>query len=177
MIVPVSVGPLMTHRSKQWRVVGDTSRTEGSIKGSIPTPRCGSCKWTRKKKLRFAGLLQSPLPDSNRRPPPYHAIQMAAGGNRAQRSRASSSRFRACGGRTFATDCAPSVPYLFHGNWPKPAVSSPVTPDCALGTSTLAQTRPTTLVESRSSSLRRRPLSRARGNRDKPHLCAGFTLK
>src|SRR5207253_8280453 len=42
---------------------------------------------------------------------------------------------------------------------------------------TLAQTRPTTLVESRSSSLRRRPLSRARGNRDKPHLCAGFTLK
>jgi hypothetical protein len=25
--------------------------------------------------------------------------------------------------------------------------------------------------------LRRRPLSRARGNRDKPHLCAGFTLK
>lgn len=29
----------------------------------------------------------------------------------------------------------------------------------------------------RGVELRRRPLSRARGNRDKPHLCAGFALK
>jgi hypothetical protein len=65
--------------------VGDTSRPEGSIKGSIPTARCGSCKWTRKKKPRFAGLLQSPLTDSNRRPPPYHGTSQATGGNRSQR--------------------------------------------------------------------------------------------
>jgi NADP-dependent 3-hydroxy acid dehydrogenase YdfG len=44
---------------------GDTSRPQGSI----TTSRCGSCKRTRRKKPRFAGLLQSPLTDSNRRPP------------------------------------------------------------------------------------------------------------
>ena len=71
----------------------------------------------------------------------------------------------------------PPVPYLFHRNRPKRgAVSSPVTPDCALGTSTVAQTRPTTLVESRSSSSGA-DRYRVRGNRDKPHLCAGFALK
>ena len=42
---------------------------EGSIKGSIPTARSASCKWKRKKKHRFAGLLQSPLTDSNRSTP------------------------------------------------------------------------------------------------------------
>jgi hypothetical protein len=45
---------------------------EGSIKGSIPTARWRSCKFPSTKKRRFAALLQSPLPDSNRRPPPYH---------------------------------------------------------------------------------------------------------
>ena len=56
-----------------------------------------------------AGLLQSPLTDSNRRPPPYHAIQrqpVAAGGN-------GLSLFQAIFGllatRTFATRCAPSI--------------------------------------------------------------------
>src|SRR6266568_77915 len=39
----------------------------------------------------------SPLTDSNRRPPPYHAIQTATGGSRWQRFVASSSRFRASG--------------------------------------------------------------------------------
>jgi NADP-dependent 3-hydroxy acid dehydrogenase YdfG len=47
---------------------GDTSRPQGSI----TTSRCGSCKRTRRKKPRFAGLLQSPLTDSNRRPPLTH---------------------------------------------------------------------------------------------------------
>jgi hypothetical protein len=32
-----------------------------------------------KQKPRCAGLLQSPLTDSNRRPPPYHAILLASG--------------------------------------------------------------------------------------------------
>src|SRR5580765_964448 len=30
------------------------------------------CKLLQQEKPRFARLLQSPLPDSNRRPPPYH---------------------------------------------------------------------------------------------------------
>src|SRR5919198_6309922 len=33
------------------------------------------------EKRRRAALLQSPLPDSNRRPPPYHVIRAATGGN------------------------------------------------------------------------------------------------
>jgi hypothetical protein len=61
-----------------FRPGGDTSQREGSIKGSISTARCGSCKWARKKKGRFAGLLQSPLTDSNRRPPPYHEREEGA---------------------------------------------------------------------------------------------------
>ena len=40
-------------------------------------------------------LRASPLPDSNRRPPPYHAIQTATGGSRWQRFRPRSSRFSA----------------------------------------------------------------------------------
>jgi hypothetical protein len=43
-------------------------------------------------------LCASPLTDSNRRPPPYHAIQTAAGGSRRQRFPVSSSHFRASGG-------------------------------------------------------------------------------
>src|SRR5438132_10912509 len=35
-----------------------------------------------KTKAAFAGLLQSPLTDSNRRPPPYHALQTATGRSR-----------------------------------------------------------------------------------------------
>jgi hypothetical protein len=34
-----------------------------------------------KQKRRFAALSQSPLTDSNRRPPPYHAEVVANGGN------------------------------------------------------------------------------------------------
>ena len=49
-----------------------SSRSESSIIGSIPNARCWTCKPIRKRKSGFAGLLQSPLTDSNRRPPPYH---------------------------------------------------------------------------------------------------------
>jgi hypothetical protein len=40
---------------------------------------------TKGKAPRLRGLCGSPLPDSNRRPPPYHAIQTATGGSRWQR--------------------------------------------------------------------------------------------
>jgi hypothetical protein len=48
------------------------SRSESSINGSIPTACWRSCKYSWNEKRRFAALLQSPLTDSNRRPPPYH---------------------------------------------------------------------------------------------------------
>jgi hypothetical protein len=44
-----------------------------------------SCKSGRKEKRRFAALLQSPLTDSNRRPPPYHGTLAATGRNPRQR--------------------------------------------------------------------------------------------
>ena len=56
-----------------------------SIKGSISTARCGPCKPTRSEKCRRAASLQSPLTDSNRRPPPYHALRSATGRNPRQR--------------------------------------------------------------------------------------------
>jgi hypothetical protein len=46
--------------------------SESSIKSSIPTAYWSFCKLLQQEKPRFARLLQSPLPDSNRRPPPYH---------------------------------------------------------------------------------------------------------
>jgi ribonuclease HI len=61
------------------------SEPEGSIKGSIPTARWRSCKFARNNKRRFAAFLQSPLTDSNRRPPPYHFGVVATGGNPRQR--------------------------------------------------------------------------------------------
>ena len=36
------------------------------------------------KKQRFARLLQSPLTDSNRRPPPHHALRSATSRNHRQ---------------------------------------------------------------------------------------------
>jgi hypothetical protein len=56
----------------------------GSINGSIPGARCRLCKWSRQKRRQFTGTLQSPLTDSNRRPPPYHALQTASGRNARQ---------------------------------------------------------------------------------------------
>jgi hypothetical protein len=45
----------------------------------------GSCKCSGNRKRHFAALLQSPLTDSNRRPPPYHALRAAPGRNPRQR--------------------------------------------------------------------------------------------
>jgi hypothetical protein len=76
-----------------------TSRSEGSIVGSIPIARCGPCKCTRTKNHLFAGLLQSPLTDSNRRPPPYHGSSAAVLAGTTGRSRSRSpckSTFEAC---------------------------------------------------------------------------------
>jgi len=61
-------------------------------------PTKNICKPSRGGKSRCAGLSRSPLPDSNRRPPPYHAIQTATGGSQWQRFGASSSHFGASGG-------------------------------------------------------------------------------
>jgi hypothetical protein len=49
----------------------------------------------------------SPLPDSNRGPPPYHAIQTAAGGSRWQRFPVSSSHFGRSGGRNLCHQLRP----------------------------------------------------------------------
>src|SRR5918994_5231060 len=65
------------------------------------------CMPIRKRKSRFAGLLQSPLTDSNRRPPPYHGASTATGRNRRQRFPACLSRFAAA---AFATGCHPLRP-------------------------------------------------------------------
>jgi hypothetical protein len=43
------------------------------------------CNRTRSRKREFAGILQSPLTDSNRRPPPYHGLDAASGRNPRQR--------------------------------------------------------------------------------------------
>src|SRR2546430_7550007 len=53
-------------------------------KGLHTLPRSRICKSIRKQS-RVGGLLQSPLTDSNRRPPPYHALQTATGRSRRQR--------------------------------------------------------------------------------------------
>src|SRR6266550_2515519 len=95
------------------------SRPEGSMKGSIPTARWGSRKSVGNRKSRFAGLLQSPIPDSNRRPPPYHAIQTATGGSQWQRFGGSSSHFPGLGEPNLCHPLRPSVPQLFHPNRPK----------------------------------------------------------
>jgi hypothetical protein len=63
---PGGTGPVLT-------LTGSRLRTEGSITGSIPTAYWSSCKSSRQKTPRFARLLQSPLTDSNRRPPPCHS--------------------------------------------------------------------------------------------------------
>jgi hypothetical protein len=62
------------------------------------TTRPGASPPRNEKTPRFRGVRPSPLPDSNRRPPPYHAIQTAAGGSLRQRFPVSSSHFGSSGG-------------------------------------------------------------------------------
>jgi hypothetical protein len=90
-------------------ISGPSFRSEGSIKGSIPTARWRLCKCRRQEKPRFAGFLQSPLTDSNRRPP------CDPNGNRWQpvaTVRPRSSHFRAAGGRNVCQQLRPlcSIP-------------------------------------------------------------------
>src|SRR5215216_1289335 len=66
-------------------LTGSRLGTESSTNGSIPTAHWSPCKFSRPRKPRFPGLLESPLTDSNRRPPPYHALRSATGGNPRQR--------------------------------------------------------------------------------------------
>jgi hypothetical protein len=49
---------------------GYLSKPESSMIGSIPSAYCAACKPIRRRNARSAGTLQSPLTDSNRRPPP-----------------------------------------------------------------------------------------------------------
>src|SRR5581483_2968875 len=51
------------------------SRRESSVNGSIRTARSTPSKLSRTRKRRRAALLKSPLTDSNRRPPPCHALR------------------------------------------------------------------------------------------------------
>ena len=60
------------------------------------------CKRSRGRKAGCAGLSRSPLPDSNRRPPPYHGTSQATGGSRWQRISPVSAAFAA---PRFATAC------------------------------------------------------------------------
>ena len=54
-----------------------------------------NCTAIEKKKTSLRGFRESPLPDSNRRPPPYHAIRAAVGCIQWQRFGARSGRFAA----------------------------------------------------------------------------------
>jgi hypothetical protein len=60
-----------------------------------------------KQRARSAGLLQSPLPDSNRETPPYHVGPAANGGDPARRFRPIFARSRRAG---LATTCIPLQP-------------------------------------------------------------------
>src|SRR5207248_4465904 len=58
------------------------------------------------------------------RRPAYHAIQTATGGSRWQRFAPDQAIFAPPEDGTFASSCAPSVPYLFHANRPKTGLRS-----------------------------------------------------
>jgi hypothetical protein len=106
-------------RCQPRRQISPIENPECSRKSST-TDRCGTyAKGRGGGTGRCAGLSRSPLPDSNRRPPPYHAIQTATGGSPWHRFGASSSHWGLLATGTFATRCAPSVPWLFHSNRPK----------------------------------------------------------
>src|SRR5215203_4873401 len=75
-------------------LTGSRLGTQSSINGSIPTAHWRPCKFSRPRKPRFSRLLQSPLTDSNRRPPPYHGTTKATGRNPRQTICACLSRSR-----------------------------------------------------------------------------------
>src|SRR5947207_13962766 len=73
------------------------------------------------EEARFAGLLQSPLTDSNRRPPPYHGTSQATGRNARQSFPLVSAGFAAVG---FATGC--------HRLQPRGSTRAPSCSTCAV---------------------------------------------
>jgi len=74
-----------------------------AMSGLVAEPaRWRSCQSRRQRKLRFAGPLQSPLPDSNPRPPPYHGTTQATGRKPRQRFSLVGAVFAPV---RFATDC------------------------------------------------------------------------
>src|SRR5215210_2059134 len=56
-------------------------------KGLHTCPKFANLQVDPKQKASYAGILQSPLPDSNRRPPPYHGTSPATARNPRQRIR------------------------------------------------------------------------------------------
>src|SRR5207249_2992872 len=66
-----------------------------------------------------AGSTSSLARGRSHRHDPYHAIQTATSGSRWQRCAPDQAIFAALEDGTFASSCAPSVPYLFHANRPK----------------------------------------------------------
>src|ERR671937_80420 len=88
----------------------------------------------------------SPLADSNRRPPPYHALQTATGGNRRQRFWLV---FAVSAAIRFATDC--------HRLQPRGSIKAPSNV-VTIGYAGIMVTRPGTLV-----AVKRRASFRAAG--------------
>ena len=177
-------GQVLAHRDNGWRLFAGVScelpstPLSATVSGRrIARRRCASRvprmypRCTRvlheqtTRNARLQAFRISPLTDSNRRPPPYHEREEGVDPCGIPPSGAD---LRSVSGRRVVVAFCMAV-----RPWCDPARAA------SLNSSgrTLSQTRPTTLVESKVVELRRRPLSRARGNRDKPHLCAGFTLK
>jgi hypothetical protein len=73
-----------------------------SRKGSIPDQVGATASSVRSRNAALAASFQSPLTDSNRRPPPYHALRSATGRNLRQRFWLVSEVF---GRAALATDC------------------------------------------------------------------------
>src|SRR5947199_7967874 len=82
-------------------------------------------------------MKQSPLTDSNRRPPPYHRSKRQPVGTHGDGFPSVQAILGLLAARTFATRCAPSVPQLFHPNRPKTPTldAATMTPRCGLNRS------------------------------------------
>ena len=76
--------------------------------------RCRKCNQSGKRKPRSCWVRESPLTDSNRRPPPYHQSSSATGRNPRQRFPLA---LASLGGGRFATDC--------HGLQPRGSIKAP----------------------------------------------------
>src|SRR5919201_6123243 len=100
----------------------------------------------------------SPLADSNRGPPPYHALQSATGGNRRRRFRLV---FAVSAAIRFATDC--------HRFQPRGSIKAPSNV-VTIGYAGIMVTRPGTLV-----AVKQRARFRAAGGNRRSRRRAGLT--